>query len=111
MPSMSNRYKHDELVRLAESEILRLSALRTQTGIKVSEGERSSTNDRMWGLYKTILRNARQNPDFSLRKTLGVFRFLTTGIPDLNKQIEEDYRELNAIGVENPFHSKLEDQA
>jgi hypothetical protein len=73
-----------------------------------SSEKQNLIRERLWNLYKTILRNAKQNPEFSLKKTLSIFRHLTIIDPSLNSQIESDYNQLLSIGIDNPFHCNPE---
>jgi hypothetical protein len=94
----------NDLQRISSVEIARLSLLRTDP-YNLSPEEKKINSERLRDLYVIFLKTAKQKPEFSLKKTLSVFRYLTRNAdPEFAKQIDADYKQLREIGVENPFH-------
>lgn len=102
--------KIDDLQRISSVEIARLSLLRTDP-YNLSPEEKKVNSERLQDLYIIFLKTAKQKPEFSLKKTLSVFRYLTRNAdPEFAKQIDADYNKLKEFGVENPFHYEYQKQ-
>lgn len=94
----------NDLQRVSSVEIARLSLLRTDPYTSTPEQKKINA-DRLRDLYVVFLKTAKQKPEFSLKKTLSVFRFLAkTADPSLAKEVESDYLQMKEFGIENPFH-------